>query len=93
MPVDLARHEAAARRVIELSTDLENHERQLEWAAHWKQTAKASQLRTQIAAKNSEIAKLTKYLRTGVLADLPAGFVVTPAPMKVEPQTRFNLGL
>lgn len=93
MPADPARHNAAARRVLVLTAEIEAHETNLEWAAHWKQTAKASQLRTQIAAKNSEIAKLTKYLRTGVLADLPAGFVVTPAPMKVEPPTRFNLGL
>lgn len=93
MPADPTRHNAAARRVLVLTSDIDDHERQLDEAAHWKQSTKAGQLRAQIAAKNSEIAKLTKYLRTGVLADLPAGFVVTPAPMKVEPQTRFNLGL
>jgi len=91
MPADPARHEAAARRVIELSTDIENHDRQLEWTSHWSQTAKSAQLRMQIASKQVEVAKLTKYLRTGALADLPAGFVATPPPGRVEPPTRFKL--
>ncbi len=93
MPADPTRHNAAARRVLVLTADLDDHERQLHEAAHWKQSAKAAQLRAQITSKQAEIVKLTKYLRTGVLADLPAGFVATPAPMKVEPPTRFNLGL
>lgn len=93
MPADPTRHNAAARRVLVLTAETEAHETNLEWAEHYKQTSKAAQLRQDIATKKAEIAKLTKYLRTGVLADLPAGFVVTPAPMKVEPQTRFNLGL
>ncbi len=91
MPADPTRHNAAARRVLALTAEVEAHETNLEWAEQYRQTWKAGQLRTQIASKKAEIAKLTKYLRTGVLSDLPAGFVATPAPGMVEPQTRFRL--
>ena len=84
MPADPIRHNAAARRVLTLTSEVEAHENNLEWATYYKQTAKAAQLRQDITSKKAEIAKLTKYLRTGVLADLPAGFVATPAPGKVE---------
>ena len=84
MPADPTRHNAAARRVLTLTAEVEAHEKNLDWAEHYKQTSKAAQLRQDIATKKAEIAKLTKYLRTGVLADLPAGFVATPAPGKVE---------
>ncbi len=91
MPPDPLRHDAAARRVLTLTAEIEAHDKNLEWAEHYKQTSKAAQLRAQITAKNAEIAKLTRYLRTGVLADLPAGFVATPLQGRVEPQTRFKL--
>ena len=84
MPSDPIRHDAAARRVLVLTAEIEAHEKNLDWAEHYRQTAKAAQLRQDIATKQAEVAKLTKYHRTGVLADLPAGFVATPAPGKVE---------
>lgn len=84
MPVDPLRHNAAARRVLDLTAEIEAHEKNLDWAEHYKQTSKAAQLREQIATKQAEVVKLTKYLKTGVLADLPAGFVATQQPGKVE---------
>ncbi len=80
MPADPTRHNAAARRVLTLTAEIEAHEKNLDWAEHYKQTAKAAQLRQDIATKQAEIQKLSKYLRTGVLADLPAGFSVAPEP-------------
>ena len=84
MPPDPLRHNAAARRALDLTAEIEAHEKNLEWAEHYKQTSKAAQLRAQIATKQAEIVKFNKYLRTGVLADLPAGFVATQPPGKVE---------
>ena len=91
MPSDPLRHNAAARRVLILTAEIEAHEKNLDWAEHYKQTSKAAQLRQDIATKQAEVAKLTKYLKTGVLADLPAGFIATPLPGRVEPPTRFKL--
>lgn len=84
MPPDPLRHNSAARRVLDLTAEIEAHEKNLEWAENYKQTWKAAQLREQIATKQAEVVKLNKYLKTGVLGDLPAGFVATPLPGKVE---------
>ncbi len=91
MPPDPLRHNAAARRVLDLTQEVRDHESDLDWAEHHRKATKIGQLRAQIAAKKAEIVKLTKYLKTGTLADLPAGFVATQPPGRVEPPTRFKL--
>jgi hypothetical protein len=92
MPADPTRPARRRPRVLTLTAEVEAHEKNLEWATTTNRPRRPpSSGRT--SRKKAEIAKLTKYLRTGVLADLPAGFVATPAPGKVEHPNRSGNGL
>lgn len=56
MPPDPLRHNAATRRVLELTEEVRTLEEQLGWADHWRKNEKIGPLKAQIAAKQAEMA-------------------------------------